>query len=290
MYRSNRINRRAFLAGTGLCIAGSSLSWAAARSPFADIEADLGGRVGVAAIDTDSGKEMLYRADERFAMCSTFKWVLAAMILSRVDKNDIALERRIDYGPEDLLDYAPTTREQVNQGSMTVAALCSAAVTVSDNTAANLLLELVGGPPALTAFLRQCGDTVTRLDRNEPSLNINLPGDERDTTTPRAMTKTMEQILLGGILSAASRDRLIGWMKQTTTGLSRLRAGLPQEWSTGDKTGTGENGAANDVAIVWPPERKPILIAAYLSGSSASADARNAAHADIAAAIAGRMA
>lgn len=286
----NGISRRLFLAGTGMAIAGSKLSWGAERSPFGNIESDLGGRVGVMAIDTGNGDEMLYRADERFAMCSTFKWILAAMVLSRVDSNDIALDRRIDYGPGDLLDHAPVTREHVNDGSMTVDALCGAAVTLSDNTAANLLLALVGGPAQLTAFLRQCGDTVTRLDRNEPGLNTNIPGDERDTTTPRAMAKTIERILLGDVLSAAGRDRLIRWLKETSTGLSRLRAGLPPGWIAGDKTGTGANGAANDVAVVWPPDRKPILIASYLSDSGAPADAKNAAHADIAAAIAERMA
>jgi beta-lactamase class A len=149
----------------------------------------------------------------------------------------------------------------------------------------------VGGPPGFTEFLRQCGDTVTRLDRKEPELNTNLPGDERDTTTPRAMAHTMQTILLGDdVLSAASRERLIGWMKQATTGLARLRAGLPEDWIAGDKTGTGANGAANDVAIAWPPGRKPILIASYLSASGASSDALNAAHARIGAAIAERMA
>jgi beta-lactamase class A len=285
----DRITRRRFLAGAGCCVAAGSISWAAERSPLADIEADLGGRIGVFALDTGSGAEMGYRADDRFALCSTFKWVLAAMILSRVDSDAISLEQRVAYGPEDLLDYSPVTREHVNEGSMDVAALCGAAVTWSDNAAANLLLELVGGPRGLTGFLRQCGDTVTRLDRNEPELNTNLPGDERDTTTPRAMTNTMQAILLGDILPLESRERLVDWMKQATTGLARLRAGLPEAWIAGDKTGTGANGAANDVAIAWPPGRKAILIASYLSGSSASADARNLAHARIGAAIAERM-
>lgn len=289
MDRFNNMDRRSFLAGAGLALVAGQFSLAGERSPFAAIEAGLGGRVGVMAIDTGNGDEMLHRADERFAMCSTFKWLLAAMVLARVDRKEVALDRRIDYGPEDLLDYAPVTHEHVASGSMTVAALCRAAVTLSDNTAANLLLEEIGGPAALTAFLRQSGDTVTRLDRNEPGLNTNLPGDERDTTTPRAMAKTMRRILLGGVLSAASRERLVLWLKATTTGLSRLRAGLPPDWTAGDKTGTGENGAANDIAITWPPNREPILIAAYLSGSHATAEARNTAHADIAAAIAQRM-
>jgi beta-lactamase class A len=209
-------------------------------------------------------------------------------VLSRVDQDEIALDEPLRYGPEDLLDYAPVAQAHVDAGSLTVGALCRAAVSVSDNTAANLLLERIGGPLELTAFLRRTGDAVTRLDRNEPELNTNIPGDERDTTSPRAMVGTMNRFLLGDLLSTRSRDRLIRWLKETTTGLDRLRAGLPAGWLAGDKTGTGINGAANDVAIVWPPDRKPILIASYLSESETTSDARNAAHAEIAATIAAR--
>lgn len=274
MSAPGRVDRRRFLVAGGICIAAAGTvrsGVCAAEDPastdFGAIEADLGGRVGVMARDTGSGDELAWRADERFALCSTFKWVLAAMILSKVDRGELALERRIEYGEADLLEYAPVTREHVEEGSMTVAGLCRAAVTVSDNTAANLLLELVGGPPELTAFLRKSGDTVTRLDRYEPELNTNVPGDERDTTTPRAMLDTMERLLLGEALSPGSRERLNGWLVGATTGGARLRAGLPDGWTVGDKTGTGPNGAANDVAIAWPPGRPPILIAAYLSGS-----------------------
>jgi beta-lactamase class A len=223
-------------------------------------------------------------------MCSTFKWVLAAFVLSQVEQDEMSLDERLSYGPDDLLDYAPVAKKYVDQGWLTVGALCSATVTLSDNTAANLLLHRLGGPSEFTAFLRQCGDNVTRLDRNEPDLNTNLPGDERDTTTPRAMAGTMERLLLGEeILSPASRARLNGWLKETSTGLDRLRAGLPGDWIAGDKTGTGVNGAANDVAIAWPPNRKPILIAAYLSDSDANPDALNTAHADIAGAVAAHL-
>ena len=282
------MDRRTFFGTAGLCLAGSTFARASDASPFADIEAGLGGRVGVMALDTGDGFEMSYRTDERFAMCSTFKWLLAAFVLSRVDQDEIALDEPLSYGPEDLLDYAPVAKAHVDTGSLTVEALCRAAVSISDNTAANLLLERVGGPVELTAFLRRSGDAVTRLDRNEPDLNTNIPGDERDTTSPRAMVGTMNRFLLGDLLSARSRDRLIRWLKETSTGLDRLRAGLPAGWLVGDKTGTGVNGAANDVAIVWPPDRKPILIASYLSESEATSEARNAAHAEIAATIAAR--
>jgi beta-lactamase class A len=283
------MDRRTFLTATGLYVAGSGLARAAADAPFADIESALGGRVGVSAIDTGDGTEMSHRADERFAMCSTFKWVLAAFVLSQVDQDEISLDERLSYGPSDLLDYSPVAKEHVDAGWLTVDTLCRASVTISDNTAANLLLHRVGGPAELTSFVRQTGDTVTQLDRNEPELNSNLPGDERDTTTPRAMAGSMNRILVGDVLSARSRDMLHQWLKDATTGLERLRAGLPPDWVAGDKTGTGVNGAANDVAIAWPPNGSPILIAAYLSESDASPAARNAAHADIARTIATRM-
>ena len=275
------IDRRRFLIGGALLAATPRFAAGSATSPFAAVETALGGRVGVMVRDTGNGAEMQHRADERFAMCSTFKWLLAGMVLSRSERGELALDEQLAYGEEDLLDYSPVTRERVQEGAMSVAELCRAAVMVSDNAAANLLLQRVGGPAKLTAFLRDCGDDVTRLDRYEPELNSNLPGDERDTTTPRAMLQTMETLLLGNLLSPASRERLAGWLKSATTGRARLRAGLPRDWIVGDKTGTGANGAANDVAIAWPPQRQPILIAAYLSGSSATYDELNGAHARI---------
>lgn len=280
------MDRRTFLGATGLYVASGIFAHAESDSSFAGIESGLGGRVGVFAIDTGNGTEMSHRADERFAMCSTFKWLLAAFVLSLVDQDEMSLDERLSYGAADLLDYAPVAKEHVDTGWLTVEALCRASVTISDNTAANLLLHRIGGPAELTSFLRQTGDTVTRLDRNEPELNTNLPGDERDTTTPRAMAGSMNRILVGNVLSGPSRDMLLKWLKDARTGLDRLRAGLPSDWVVGDKTGTSVNGAVNDVAIAWPPNRHPILIAAYLSESDASPGAANAAHADIARTIA----
>ena len=283
------IDRRRFVVGGAVFLAAARFARGSAGSPIAAVETGLGGRVGVMVRDTGSGAEMLHRPDERFAMCSTFKWLLAATILSRAEGGGVSLDERLAYGEEDLLDYSPVTRERVQEGAMSVAELCHAAVTVSDNAAANLLLERIGGPAELTAFLRDCGDDVTRLDRYEPELNTNLPGDERDTTTPRAMLETMQTLLLGDLLSPSSRERLAGWLKAATTGRARLRAGLPDDWIVGDKTGTGSNGAANDVAIAWPPGRKPVLIAAYLSGSGAEYDELNAAHARIGGTIAAHL-
>jgi beta-lactamase class A len=246
-----------------------------------DMEAELGGRIGVVAIDTRNGARLAHRSDERFAMCSTFKWVLAAAVLAQHDHSGKILGQHLSYGPKDLLAHSPVTQEHVAEGSLSIAELCKAAVETSDNTAANTLLKFIGGPSALTRYLRTIGDHTTRLDRVELSLNTNLPGDPRDTTAPNAMVATMQTLLIGDALSAASREMLLTWLKNCQTGLQRLRAGLPPMWKTGDKTGTGEHGAVNDNAIIWPPQRPPILIAAYLSDSHASPEALDTAHARI---------
>ncbi|AUX42957.1 class A beta-lactamase [Sorangium cellulosum] len=237
----------------------------------------------MAALDTATGARVGHRAAERFAMCSTFKALLAASLLARVDQGKLTLDRRVTYRASDLLEHAPVTRAHLAEGSLTVEELCAAAVEISDNTAANLLLAQIGGPAGLTAYIRSLGDQVTRFDRNEPTLNTNVPGDPRDTTSPDAMTDTIRVLLVGDrALSEASRARLKSWMVRSTTGLARLRAGLPKDWVVGDKTGTGENGAANDVAVAWPPSRAPIVIACFVDAPSASVDARNAAHAEAA--------
>jgi beta-lactamase class A len=278
--------RRAFLVAAGgmfLCSAGdiSARERANAVSALGELEAQLGGRVGVAALDTRDGASLAYRGDERFAMCSSYKWMLAAAILARVDAGEFMLSQRVPYSARDLIEVSPVTKARVDEGSLEVRELCAAAIEVSDNTAANLLLALLGGPQSLTRYLRGLGDQVTRLDRNETALNSNVPGDERDTTMPGAMVETMRKILLGNALSSEGRERLVSWMKNCRTGLERLRAGLPMDWFEGDKTGAGLNGAAVDNAIIWPPQRQPILVAAYLSGSKASARELNAAHARI---------
>jgi beta-lactamase class A len=249
---------------------------------LAEIESRVGGRVGVFAVDTGSGRTLARREDERFAMCSTFKWALAAAVLGMVDRGALSLGERVPYGEGDLLEHAPVAREHVAEGSMTIEALAHAAVTVSDNTAANLLLAKVDGPAGLTRFFRRLGDSTTRLDRNEPALNSNDAGDPRDTTTPQAMAGLMRAALCGDALSRASRERLLGWMQACETGGDRLRAGLPPGWWVGDKTGTGLRGALNDLAVAVPPGRAPILVAAYLSDSLASGDELEAAHVAIA--------
>jgi beta-lactamase class A len=248
---------------------------------LAAIEARAGGRLGVAALDTGSGRRIEYRAAERFAMCSTFKLLLAGAVLARVDARQESLDRRVPFGLSDLLEYAPVTRERVAQGGLPVSDLCAAAVEVSDNTAANLLLAAVGGPEGLTRFARSLGDETTRLDRTEPELNLNAPGDPRDTTTPAGMLLGMTRLLTGDALTAASRARLEGWLADSRTGATRLRAGFPAAWRAGDKTGTCNRGATNDLAIAWPPDRPPVLAAVYFTGSSAPLADREAALAEV---------
>lgn len=247
----------------------------------AAIERRVGGRLGVYALDTGSGRALSHRPDERFAMCSTFKWLLAAAVLARVDDGRLSLDERVSYGPEDLIEHAPVTGAHVGEGGLTIGALTEAIVTVSDNTAANLLLEKTGGPAGLTQYARSLGDPVTRLDRRELELNTNHPGDPRDTTSPRAMVRLMQEVLVGDALSPASRERLLGWLRAAETGKRRLRAGLPRDWLVGDKTGSGGRGSVNDVAIAVPPGRAPILIAAYMSGSTSTFEALEAGHAEV---------
>jgi beta-lactamase class A len=287
-------NRRSFLAA--LTVTALSLPARAAPSTeerlalankrLADMEAREGGRLGVFVRDTGAGATIEHRADERFPMCSTFKLLAAAAALKRVDQGAERLDRKIAYGPSDLLEYAPVAKAHVAEGGMTVADLCAAAIDWSDNTAGNLILESIGGPSGFTEFARSLGDPVTRLDRNEPTLNESLPGDPRDTTSPRAMAGAMQKVLAGDALSGASRSQLQTWLIGDKVGDKRLRAGLPPSWRIGDKTGTGDRGSTNAVAIIWPPGRAPLIATVYYTGSSASVDARNAVHKEIGALIA----
>jgi beta-lactamase class A len=256
----------------------------------AALHSRIGGRIGVYMLDTQSQLELAFNARERFAMCSTFKLLLAAVVLRRVDAGTLALDHKLPLRPEDMVAHAPVTSLHLAEGSMSVRDLCSAIVTVSDNPAANILLAATGGPPGLTQFLPGIGDRVTRLDRTEPELNTNLPGDPRDTTTPQAMAHSMEKVLLGDVLSMQSKLQLIAWLRQSTTGLARLRAGLQEEWKAGDKTGTGANGALNDVVIAWPPGRSAVIGAVYLSESTQSTRALEQAHAEIGGLVAAAVA
>jgi beta-lactamase class A len=253
-----------------------------AATRIAAIETRIGGRIGVAALDTSNSKRLDYRQNERFPMCSTFKFLAAAAVLKRVDEKKENLSRFVSYGAKDILEYAPVAKEHLAEGGMTLGALCQAAIEQSDNTAANLLLDVIGGPAGFTKFARSVGDQMTRLDRKEPDLNSAIPGDERDTTTPAAICSDMQRLLVGDALSEASRRQLEVWLQHNQTGALMIRAGVPKTWIIGDKTGRGSNGATNDIAIMRPPGRPPILLAIYSVGSTAPANDRQAAIAEAA--------
>ncbi|MHA3841566.1 class A beta-lactamase [Sphingomonas aestuarii] len=257
---------------------------------LATIRADRGGRLGVFALDTATGATIGLDGDARYAMCSTFKAPLAAAILAEVDAGRLRLDQPVRFTRADLVPYAPVVEAALDRGALSVEALCKGMVEVSDNVAANLLLPLIGGPAGFTRFARAQGDAITRLDRIEPKLNIVRGGDIRDTTTPRAMVGLMRACLTGDTLTPASRDRLIGWMVASPTGRERLRARLPADWRAGDKTGTSGDGYFNDIAILWPPNRAPILLACYLDAPGLDLKIANAVHAEVGALIARRFA
>lgn len=278
------MSRRALLVGlsaAGLALPGGDR--AAGKDlaqEIAAIEQRHGGHLGVAILDIATMVHVEYRGSERFPMCSTHKFLSAAFTLARVDRREESLARRVNYSRGELVAYSPVTEKHVGDG-MTVAELCEAALTVSDNTAANLLLASFGGPPALTAYLRSLGDDTTRLDRCEPELNEAAPGDPRDTTTPVAMTELLRKLALGSTLSAQSRGQLTAWLVACKTGDKRLRAGVPTGWRVGDKTGSGGRNATNDIAVVWPPGRAPVIVTSYYTDCTEPSGAREAALAEV---------
>jgi beta-lactamase class A len=266
------ISRREVLIAAGAMFGSRRI---AAVMPQADavqqlmlLEHETGGRLGVAAVNIRSGARLSYRAAERFAMCSTFKLALAAAVLARVEAGGVKLDQSVTFTRADLVANSPVTARHVDEGALPLQTMLQATIEVSDNTAANQLLGILGGPRGLTRFLRGLGDARTRLDRIEPALNSNLPGDARDTTTPSAMLADMNELLFGSALSGESRERLLTWLRQCRTGRERLRAALPGGWQAADKSGTGERGAVNDLAVFWPPDGAAILVACYMSGSS----------------------
>lgn len=270
--------RRYLLAAASLPLAACS-SWASGNASsehaqFAQLENAFDGRIGVFALDTNNGAHFAYRAAERFPMNSTFKAILAGAILERSARTPGLLRQRIDYGTQDLVTYSPVAQRHLATG-MTVAEACAGAVQYSDNTCANLLMKLLGGPAAVTAFARTIGDREFRLDRWETELNTAIPGDARDTTTPEAMARSLQRLVLGDALPEAQRmqlrDRLLG----NTTGAERIRAGVPADWQVGDKTGSGDYGSAHDIAVLWPPRRAPVVLAVYTTRRDKNAKARS---------------
>jgi beta-lactamase class A len=275
------ITRRSAVFGVALLPVTPALAGILPAAPIVAIEKRTGGRLGVTVLDSKSGRRIEHRAHERFALCSTFKFLLAAAVLARIDAGREHPDRFIGYGPNDLVVYSPVTEAHLGEGGMTLSALLESVIERSDNTAANLLLRTLGGPKGWSLFARSLGDPTSRLDRIETELNSAIPGDPRDTTTPFAMLTNMKKILLGRALSDTSRQKLEDWLMASATGAHRLRAGLPPDWRVGDKTGSGEHGARNDIAILRPPGRAPILACVYFAESSLSDDARDAAIADV---------
>jgi beta-lactamase class A len=289
------IDRRTFLAAGAALAAGCRAAAPAETSPparsaneahdrFEAIRATLGpgGRLGVAAIETGSERKLLFDADSRYSMASTFKLPLAAAMLALADRGEISMEEKLPIPPGKLLDHSPAVERYREEGSLSVVRLCSAIVELSDNSAANMLLRRIGGPEALTRFIRSCGDPVTRLDRYEMELNSNLPGDPRDTTSPGAMAGLARTLVLGDRLAEQSRRHLSTWLQKSVPGPDRLKAGFPAPpWLVGHKTGTGYNGAVNDVAVAWRSGKPPVVVACYQSGGTAEREVRFAAHAAV---------
>ena len=284
--------RRALLAAAAsIPLASACTSWPSGESSASRLKAledASNGRLGVTAFNTADNAQLSYRADERFPFCSTFKLLLTSAILARSAHDDGLLARRIVYTQGDLVNYSPVSEKHVADG-MTVAELCAAALQYSDNSAANLLIRLLGGPSAVTAFARSIGDNEFRLDRMETELNTAIPGDLRDTTTPAAMARDLQRLALGDALGAARRDQLQTWMRGNTTGDARIRAGVPRDWQVADKTGTGDYGTSNDIAVLWPPAKPPIVVVIYFTQREQDAKARNDVIASAAKIIAGRF-
>lgn len=269
------ISRRIFLVAgiPGLVAARARADVTDFPAAVAAIEKTNGGQLGVCVIDTGTGHRLTHRGDERFAMCSTHKALTAGFVLQRVDRREELLDRQVAYDKSALVAYSPATERRAGEG-MTIGELCRAAITLSDNTAANLLLATLGGPEGFTAQARALGDPITRLDRIETALNEAAPGDPRDTTTPNAFADNLRKFALGDTLSVSAREQYTAWLIANTTGGKRLRAGLRSNWRVGDKTGSGEHGTANDVGVVWPIGRSPLIVTAFYTELSVDDDGR----------------
>jgi beta-lactamase class A len=250
---------------------------ATADQAFSALQSRFRARLGVYALDTGTGRAVTFNPDERFAYCSTYKALAAGVLLKR--DTGAQLDHVIHYTPGDLVEYSPITGQHVRTG-MTLRAIMIAALEYSDNTAANLLLNQLGGPRRAQDALRGLGDATTEADRTEPTVNSAIPGDTRDTSTPRALGTDLRDFVLGHLLSAGRRRLLTGWLLANTTGGPYIRAGVPRGWRVGDKTGNGDWGTRNDIAIAWPPGRAPVVIAVLSRRGSATATSDDALLAD----------
>lgn len=270
---SHSVSRSASPSASAATAAGPSP--ARTDSAFTRLEARFHAKLGVYVLDTGTGRAVTFQTHTRFAYCSTFKALATGLLLM----HGAPLTRIITYRGSDLVDYSPITSQHVRTG-MTLQAVMQAALEYSDNTAANLLLEQLGGPHQVQQELRGLGDTTTNADRNEPSLNDATPGDTRDTSTAQALGTDLRQLTLGQLLSPSRRQLLTGWLLHNTTGGPYIRAGVPAGWKVGDKTGNGDWGTRNDIAIAWPPHGAPYVIAVLSSRGSADASSDDALIAD----------
>ena len=255
-------------------IGGQANASASARQQLNAIENSLDGRLGLFAWDTASGQRLEYRADERFPLCSTFKLLLVSTILQMSTQQAGLMQQVLSYRQSELVEYSPVTAKHIGTG-MSVGQLCAAALQYSDNTAGNLLIERLGGPAEVSAFARSIGDREFRLDRRETDLNTAIPGDPRDTSTPEAMGCSLQRLALGDVLAPAQRAQLCAWLGGNTTGAARIKAGIPAPWTIIDKTGGGSYGTANDIAVLWPPQRSPVVVAIYTTRREPAATPRN---------------
>jgi len=274
--------RRAFLVTAALvplmCL--STPLWAktiardtAIQKKLAALEKSVDGRLGVALINTADNSQFVYRGDERFAMCSTSKIMAAFGLLKKSEQQKDLLDQRIQIKKSDLVNYNPITEKHLD-GGMTLGELIAAALQYSDNVAMNKMIEQLGGPQEVTQFARSIGDRSYRLDRIEPALNSAIPGDDRDTTTPLAMAESLRKLTLGDALATPQRTQLIAWMTGNTTGNASIRAGLPAGWQVGDKTGNGDYGTTNDIAVIWPTNQAPLILVVYFTQKQKEASPR----------------
>ncbi|TDN69746.1 class A beta-lactamase [Paraburkholderia sp. BL10I2N1] len=275
-------NRRSLLLAAAMLPVARAVTARAAEGPqptsteaqLATLEKSSGGRLGLFALNTATGEQTRYRADERFPFCSTFKVILAGAILTRSTRVPGFMQQCVNYAQSELVHYSPVTAEHVGDG-MTVAELCRAAIQYSDNTSANLLMKMLGGPAAVTSFARSIGNSEFRLDRWETELNSVVPGDQRDTSTPAAMARSLQTLALGDTLPPPQRAQLLDWLRGNKMGAKRIGAAVPADWQIGDKTGTGDYGTANDIAVLWPPAREPVVLAIYHTQLAADAKSRD---------------
>jgi beta-lactamase class A len=273
--------RRALLGGLTLAAAAYTTKPAVAdpvapapqiQAQIAALESRYNTRVGVFAADVDGGRTIAHRDQEAFAMCSTFKGYASARVLQMVERGELTLDQQVFVDPAAIVANSPRTAPRAG-GEMTLDELCQAALQVSDNTAGNLLLKTIGGPPAITAFARSIGDPSTRLDRWETELNSAIPGDPRDTSTPQALGGGYRNLLIGDALAPPRRQQLEDWMRANET--SSMRAGLPPEWTTADKTGSGDYGSTNDVGIAYGPADQRVLLALMTRAQANDPKAQN---------------